>query len=36
MITNGKLAAIRECVCEEDLNYFFKVFGKETHNIIYY
>ena len=26
MITNGKLAAIRECVCEEDLNYFFKVF----------
>lgn len=27
MIMNGKLAAIRECDCEEDLNYFFKVFG---------
>ncbi len=26
MIMNGKLAAIRECDCEEDLNYFFKVF----------
>lgn len=24
---DGKLAAIRECDCEEDLNYFFKVFG---------